>query len=98
MAVRKRMEPQTGFAEIAERRRREQAVRETHEPLLPSSSAPRLMVSIVHGPLCALLSGLIMSKESGRRCRRHCCVGVNGIARTTMSLIAMRSHVRAVRI
>jgi hypothetical protein len=30
--------------------------------------------------------------------RRHCCVVLNGTARTTMSLIAMRSNVRAVRI
>jgi hypothetical protein len=41
------------------------------------------MVSIVHGPLC-----VFTSKESGRRCRRRCCVGVNGIARTTMNFIA----------
>jgi hypothetical protein len=59
----------------------------------------RLMESIVvHRPLCSALCALcsvlcalclLMSKESGRRCRRRCSVGVNGIARTTMSLIAM---------
>jgi hypothetical protein len=55
----------------------------------------RLVATVVHRPLCscALCSVLcalclLMSKESGRRCRRRCSVGVNGIARTTMSLIA----------
>jgi hypothetical protein len=48
-----------------------------------------LMESIVvHRPLCSCALCLLMSKESGRRCRRHCSVGVNGIARTTMNFIA----------
>jgi hypothetical protein len=32
-----------------------------------------------------------MLKQSGRRCRCRCCVGVNGIARTTMNFIVTRS-------
>jgi hypothetical protein len=64
MAVRKRMEPQTGFAEIAERRRREQAVRETHEPLLPSSSAP---VDGVYRSWAALRSALWFDHVKGIR-------------------------------
>jgi hypothetical protein len=40
----------------------------------------------------------LTSKESGRCVRRRCCVVLNGTARTTMSVIAMRSNVRAVRI
>jgi hypothetical protein len=38
------------------------------------------------------------SKESGRSVGRHCCVVLNGTARTTMNVIALRSNVRAVRI
>jgi hypothetical protein len=38
-----------------------------------------------------------MSKESGRRWRRRCRVGVNGIARTAMNFIA-NARIRAVRL
>jgi hypothetical protein len=36
-----------------------------------------------------------MSKESGRRCRRRCCIGVNGIVRTAMNFIEVRSNIPA---
>jgi hypothetical protein len=100
MAVGRRMEPQTGAAET---RRREQAVREAREPLLPSSSAPvdgvcRSWAAL----LCALGSRLSAVRTALRLWFNHVkgirapltaplCVGVNGIARATMNLIITRS-------
>jgi hypothetical protein len=45
---------------------------------------------IVHEPFIVHELSFVMLalKESGRRYRRRCCVGVNGIARTTMNFIA----------
>jgi hypothetical protein len=55
---------------------------------------------MVHEPIvvherCPSLAMLTL-KESGRRCRRRWWVGVNGIARTTMNFIALRSNIPAV--
>jgi hypothetical protein len=63
-----------------------------------------LFALMVHDPLFALMamrrrtvhSVVPTSKESERRCRRRCCIVPDGTARTTMSIIATRSNVRAV--
>jgi hypothetical protein len=60
----------------------------------------RLFAPMVHDLLFALMAHCavepsvsvdLTSKESGRCVRRRCCVVLNGTARMTMSLIAVRS-------
>jgi len=66
----------------------------------------RIFVLIGHDPLFALMAMrrrtvhpvVPTSKESGRYVKRRCCAVLNGTVRTTMSIIATRSNVRAVRI